>query len=101
MLGEGGVALDILPGERQFIEPLVLARAFGPPPACAGFAFVFDWRMDEGAAVRFEGQLQGTTVQVAEGSEGATTSGCLTLEAMNDGAAPISGELRYLIGEFR
>jgi hypothetical protein len=101
VLGEGTVDLDIPPGARQFIEPLQLAQAFGSPPACAGFAFVFRWRMDEGTVVRFEGQLRGSTVQVAEGSEGGTTSGCMVLEAVNDGTTPISGTLRYLIGEFR
>jgi hypothetical protein len=101
VLGEGMVALAIAPGDRQFIEPLTLAQEFGPPPACAGFAFVFGWRIDDDAFVRIEGQLRGATVQVAKGSAGATTSGRMVLEFVNEGDTHVTGEVRYLIGEFR
>jgi hypothetical protein len=101
VLGEGTVALSVAPGDRQLVEPLTLAQAFGAPPACAGFAFTFRWRTDDGAPLRIEGQLRGATVQVAEGAEGETTSGCMVLEFVNDGDSPVTGELTYRIGEFR
>ena len=100
-LGDGSVALEIAPGERQFVAPLELAEAFGQPPACAGFAFVFSWRMEEDASVRFEGQLRGATIQIAEGVEGTFTSDCVVLEAVNDGSETIRGTLRYVVGEFQ
>lgn len=101
ILGQGSLRLEIAPGQRQFIQPLQLAQAFGSPPPCAGFAFVFRWRVDGGASVRFEGELRGARVEIAEGPEGNATAGCIVIEAINDGDVPITGDMRYYVASFQ
>jgi hypothetical protein len=41
VLSDGSLALDVPPGGRQRIEPLLLAQQSGGSPSCAGFAFLF------------------------------------------------------------
>ena len=101
VLGEGSLQLEISPGERQLIEPLKLAQAFGTPPDCASLAFLFRWRMNGDDEVRFEGQLRGSVVAIEQGNNGSASVGCMVVEAVNDGHETIHGDLRYYVAESR
>lgn len=101
ILGEGTLTLDIAAGERQLIEPLRIAEAFGTPPDCARFGFLFRWRMYGDAEVRFEAQLRGATLQIEQGNAGSASVGCMVVEAVNDGARRIQGDVRYYVVEPR
>jgi hypothetical protein len=101
VLGDGSLALDVPPGGRQRIEPLVLAQQSGASPSCEGFAFLFRFRVNEGAEVRFEGDVRGSTVEVFSGAEGAVSVSCMVVEAVNEGDDRLTGELRYFIAEAR
>jgi hypothetical protein len=101
VLGDGSLALDVPPGGRQTIEPLLLAQKAGASPTCPGFAFLFRFRVNEGAKLRFEGDVRGSTVEVFSGTEGTASVGCMVLEAVNDGDRKLTGELRYFIAEAR
>jgi hypothetical protein len=101
VLGDGSLALDVPPGGRQRIEPLLLAQKAGAPPSCAGFAFLFRFRVNGGEEVRFEGELRGSTVEVFRGAEGTVSVGCMVVEAINEGDDRLTGELRYFIAEAR
>jgi hypothetical protein len=101
VLGDGSLSLDVPPGGRQRIEPLLLAQKAGASPTCPGFAFLFRFRVNEGAELRFEGDLRGSTVEVFSGAEGTVSVGCMVVEAVNEGDRRLTGELRYFIAEGR
>ncbi len=101
ILGEGSLVLDVPPGQRQFIEPLKLAATFGTSPDCATLAFLFRWRVNGKGELRFEGQLQGSVVAIEQGNSGSASVGCIVVEAVNDGARPITGDLRYYVAVAR
>jgi hypothetical protein len=101
VIGEGTVALDVAAGERQFIEPLRLAEAFGTPPDCASLAFIFRWRVHGDEELRFEGQLRGATVAIESGNTGVASVGCMVVEAVNDGEGRVTGDLRYYVATVR
>jgi len=101
LIGEGSVSLDVPPNGRQIVEPLALAQAFGAPPPCAQFVFLFRWRLDGKAEVRWEGQLRGATVLVGSGNEGSASVGCMVIEAVNESGRRVTGDLRYFLAEAR
>jgi hypothetical protein len=101
VLGDGSLSLDVPPGGRQTIEPLLLAQKAGASPTCPGFAFLFRFRVNEGAELRFEGDLRGSTVEVFSGAEGTVSVGCIVVDAVNEGDNRLTGELRYFIAEAR
>lgn len=101
VIGEGTVALDVAPGQRQFIEPLKLAATFGTPPDCASLAFLFRWRVNGRDELRFEGKLQGSVVAIEQGNTGSASVGCMVIEAVNDGDKPVTGDLRYYVAATR
>jgi hypothetical protein len=101
VLADGSLALDVPPGGRQRIEPLLLAQKAGASPTCPGFAFLFRFRVNEGAELRFESDLRGSTVEVFSGVEGTVSVGCIVVEAVNEGDHRLTGELRYFIAEGR
>jgi hypothetical protein len=101
VLGEGTLALDVAPGQRQLIEPLKIAQALGTPPDCAGLAFLFRWRVNGNAELRFEGQLQGSVVAIEQGNTGSASVGCMVIEAVNDSNRQVTGDLRYYVAAAR
>jgi hypothetical protein len=101
VIGEGTLELNVAPGRRQLIDPLRLAAAFGTPPDCASLAFLFRWRVDGGAELRFEGQLRGSVVAIEQGNSGSASVGCIVVEAVNDGDKPVTGDLRYYVAAAR
>lgn len=101
LIGEGSVALDVPPNGRQTVEPLGLAQAFGAPPPCAQFVFLFRWRLHGQAEVRWESQLRGATVLVGSGNEGSASVGCMVIEAVNESDRRVTGDLRYFLAEAR
>jgi hypothetical protein len=101
VIGDGSLALDVPPGGRQTIEPLLLAQKAGASPSCAGFAFLFRFRTHGGEKLRFEGDVRGSTVEVFSGAEGTVSVGCMVVEAVNEGDDRLTGELRYFIAEAR
>jgi hypothetical protein len=101
VLGDGSLALDVPPGGRQRIEPLVLAQQSGVSPSCEGFAFLFRFRTNGGERLRFEGEVRGATFEVFSGAEGTVSIGCMVVDAVNEGAGRLTGELRYFIAEAR
>jgi hypothetical protein len=101
VIGEGSLDLDVAPGGRQFIEPLTLAQAFGPPPDCASLAFLFRWRVHGNGELRFEGRLRGSVVAVEQGNTGSASVGCMVVEAVNDSSKQITGDLRYYVASAR
>jgi hypothetical protein len=101
VLGDGSLSLNVPPHGRQRIEPLLLAQQSGASPSCAGFAFLFRFRVKEGARVRFEGDLRGSIVEVVSGEAGTASVGCIVLEAVNDSDKRLTGDLRYFIAEAR
>jgi hypothetical protein len=101
IIGEGTLLLDVAPGQRQFIEPLTLAQAFGTPPDCASLAFLFRWRVDGKDQLRFEGQLRGSVVAIEQGNAGTASVGCMVVEAVNDGDDRVTGDVRYYVASAR
>jgi hypothetical protein len=100
-VGEGSFALDISPNARQPIDPLELATAFGDPPVCASFVFLFTWRTSSsGQTLSFIGNRQGTEFDIVQGNQGqASVGGCMLIEAVNASGSAIKGEFRYIIAE--
>jgi len=101
VLADGSLALDVPPGGRQRIEPLLLAQKAGASPTCPGFAFLFRFRTHGGEKLRFEGDVRGSTVEVFSGAEGTVSVGCIVVEAVNEGDHRLTGELRYFVAEGR
>jgi hypothetical protein len=102
-VGEGSIALDVSPNSRQSIDPLELAEAFGDPPVCASFVFLFTWRTNATSqSLSFVGNRQGTEFDIVQGAQGeASVGGCMLIEAVNAGSGAVKGEFRYVIAEVR
>jgi hypothetical protein len=102
-LAQGTLALDVVAGGRQQIDPLALARqAVATPPTCAQFVFLFNWRTDTSGGVAFTGNRMGGVFDIAAGASGqASVSGCLLIEATSPSGVAVSGDLRYIIAEAR
>jgi hypothetical protein len=102
-LAQGFVTLDVAANSRQPIDPLDLAMASGAPPDCASFVFLFTWQTSASdRELSFVGNRQGGVFDIVRGSEGqASVSGCILLEAVNDGGSAVRGDLRYIIAEVR
>ena len=101
-LGDGELELHITSGTRQRIDPLKLAAAFGTPPTCADFVFLFSWRTQDDRSIRFVGNRQGGEFDIQAGPTGqASVSGCIALEAVNDTGSVVDSEMRYIVAKPR
>ncbi len=100
-LGSGSLDLDVPAKGSQEIDTQALAKAFSDPPDCGNLVFLFSWQVPAKHKLRFEGDLRGKTVVVAEGQTGQASVGCMLLQAVNDGSEPLTGSLRYFVAEKR
>ena len=99
--GEGSVVLNVAAGARQAIDPLALARQAGTPPTCADFVFLFSFRSDKPVSFVMNRQGGADTVVSTKTDGQASVSGCILLEAVNEGSEAAKGELRYFIASTR
>jgi hypothetical protein len=106
-LGSGVVNLSLDPGRPTDLDPIQLATSLGiTPPACADFVMSFTWQVQTAAAsdapIGFTGQRQGGSFPVGTaGPSGSGAIGCALLEAVNQGQAPVTVQLRFTIASAR
>jgi hypothetical protein len=106
-LGSGVVNLSLDPGRPTDLDPIQLATSLGiTPPACDDFVMSFTWQVQTAGAadapIGFTGQRQeGSFLVGAAGPSGSGAIGCALLEAVNQGQAPVSVQLRFTIGRVR
>ena len=99
--GSGSLDLDVPANGSQEIDTQALARAFNDPPGCSSLVFLFSWQVPAKHKLRFESDLNGKAVVVAQGQTGQASVGCMLLEVVNDGSEPLTGSLRYFVAEKR
>ena len=84
------------------IDPRLRVLEAGVTSACGDIVFLFNWRVGRSQSLTFVGSLPDDRFDVARGREGqASVSGCILLDAVNEGSGAAKGDLRYFIAEVR
>jgi len=102
VLEAGAVRLEVAAGASQTVDAMALAAEAGVTSACGDIVFLFNWRVGRSQSLTFVGSLPDDRFDVARGREGqASVSGCILLDAVNEGSGAAKGDLRYFIAEVR
>ena len=102
VLEAGAVRLEVAAGASQTVDAMALAAEAGVTSACGDIVFLFNWRVGRSQSLTFVGSLPDDSFDVASGREGqASVSGCILLDAVNEGKSGAKGDLRYFIAEVR
>ena len=102
VLEAGAVRLEVAAGASQTVDAMALAAEAGVTSACGDIVFLFNWRVGRSQSLTFVGSLPDDQFDVASGREGqASVSGCILLDAVNEGKSGAKGDLRYFIAEVR
>ena len=107
--GEGQLTADIAAGGAYDLDPapLIVARG-GSAPSCSNgnVSFAFTWQVSDpyppdNVSLTWQLSRAGRSVKVAEGPFGDIIVPCGMLEAVNQGPADITVQIRYAIGAVR
>jgi hypothetical protein len=103
LVTEGELDAVIDAGGSYDIDPTALASEAGAEPDCANLQFDFSWQVTDpyppdGVALVWQLDREGNLVQVASGAAGNQAVPCGALNAVNQGAGPITVAIKYLIG---
>jgi hypothetical protein len=107
--GEGQLTAEIAAGGAYDLDPapLIVARG-GSAPSCSSgnVSFAFTWQVSDpyppdNVSLTWQLSRAGRSVKVAEGPFGDIVVPCGPLEAVNQGPADITVQIRYAIGAVR
>lgn len=95
--------VEIPVGGVYYIDPATLAAQAGDVPSCDNFQFAFAWQVadpypPDAASLEWELQRDGGNVTLSRDPAGEQSVGCDSLQAANQGDAPITLSIKYAIG---
>lgn len=99
-IASGDLTADVQPGQTYGIDPQSLVAS---PPSCTNFQFDFTWQVTDpypadGVDLQWQIQRNGSGVKIAEATSGEQSVGCVSLQALNAGSAPIAVAIKYKVG---
>jgi len=104
-LGEGTLQPPLSPDGVLNLDPVQLAEGLGiTPPACAEFVLYLSWQVrqpypPDDIDLEFYWTRTGGTELLAKGPSGQVSSGCGSIQVVNNSASQVKVEIRYVVGE--